>query len=291
MSKSAIYASEPNAQKEKGQQTSTLLTYLDDSPHYDTKQLTLAEQKELLNDSASTFSSSTLTPSTTFHATRKLLINARGIGAVRLPVPPSEMQISISTEEGELVYVSTREKRCKGNATLANADGKELIKSEYLWGPGRDPKLRVFKGADWEEIGVKGKWTSRMQEFTDAGGKTLFAWRYVRELDLASGKKNTFLVMETSPPNIAPEIGSKSKDKYHNGIRRVAQLVRNDVARTPGTKSCDAGNGGELVIDGVVLEGMGLGEDIVVASCLMMLKKEIDRRMMVQAVAIAGAGS
>jgi hypothetical protein len=197
-----------------------------------------------------------------------------------------------------VVYISTRAKKGSGNAVLSNAEGKELVASEYQFGPGKNPKLRLLgkEGIESEEISAKGKWTSRTQDFTFAEGQTLFTWRYVREVDPASGdkkKKRTFLVMEVAMPTteVVPEVKGKNKETKDSGVRRVAQLIRNDESRTPGTKSCSAGNGGELVIDEAALEGTSVGEETVVATCLMMLKKEIDRRRTIQMAIIIAAAS
>lgn len=59
--------------------------------------------------------------------------------------------------------------------------------------------------------------------------------------------------------------------------KRVAALIRNDETRTPGSKSCYAGNGGKLILGEDVGAKDGLSEALVLASCLLMLKKEIDR--------------
>ncbi|KAF2453725.1 hypothetical protein BDY21DRAFT_354858 [Lineolata rhizophorae] len=80
--------------------------------------------------------------------------------------------------------------------------------------------------------------------------------------------------------------GSKGKGKKVERGVRVAMLVRTDETRTPGTGKTTAGNGGELVVD----EYMGclVEEPLLVASCILMLKKEIDRRRLLQAMVIAG---
>lgn len=69
----------------------------------------------------------------------------------------------------------------------------------------------------------------------------------------------------------------------------IAALIRNEETRTPGTTYLSAGNGGELLLGPDVNDKDGLGEDLVVATCLLMLKKEIDRRRMVQIMVISGA--
>lgn len=157
------------------------------------------------------------------------------------------------------------------------------MKSEYLLGPGKDPKIVILREGDGGgeeeggEIRVKGKWTNRSQTFTLPDGMEMM-WRYVREINAVSGKKRSTLVLEVA-----------SEEASEKSTRRLAQLVRNDETRTPGSKSCSAGNGGSLLIDGTALEGCMVKECVVVASCLMMLKKEIDRRRTIQILVITGA--
>jgi hypothetical protein len=81
--------------------------------------------------------------------------------------------------------------------------------------------------------------------------------------------------------------------KTAEGRRRVAQLVRSEELRTPGTTGATAGNGGRLL--------MNLGEwerskpetrameVLVLAGCVVMLKKEVDRRRAAQFMVLAGA--
>lgn len=56
----------------------------------------------------------------------------------------------------------------------------------------------------------------------------------------------------------------------------IAQLVRYEGTRTPGTSRCTAGNGGELQIDKEACRLLELDETVVVATCLVMLKRESD---------------
>lgn len=62
----------------------------------------------------------------------------------------------------------------------------------------------------------------------------------------------------------------------------VARFVRGEETRTPGTKASHAGNGGRLEMalerGGEDLFAGGVGEEVVVATVLVMLKKEVDRR-------------
>lgn len=262
-------------------------TYLDDEPAFDVKNLSADEKKDILAYASSTHTTdsdaTTITP-TTFTSTRTLSINSVGIPVIRFPLPSNELEISISTPEGELVYVSTREKRSSGNATLSDAEGRDLIASEYLFGPGRNPKIVLLErgGEKRVEMKVNGKWTGRRHNFMLPTGVEI-QWRYTREIDPSAsnikGKKRSFLIMEAI-------VGDKRKETV-----RLAKLARNPETRTPGSKGCSAGNGGELVVDGNALESFGVDESIAVSSCLMMLKKEIDRRQIWVIAAVASGGS
>jgi hypothetical protein len=270
------------------------MSYLDEPPAYDFKELSPTDRKDLIEEVSSLSSLATNVTSVSsshFTPTKTLLVNARGIRMIRLPIPSGQLEIPITNTNGDLVYVSTREKRCSGNAILYDNSGKELLASEYQFGPGREPKIRHLGQGDGGErlIVTKGKWTSRRQDFVLPDGKT-FTWRYIREADNFASidgkeKKRSHLVLDV--PDASPVINKKSKKVKDNRIR-VAELVRNDEARTPGTGPCDAGNGGQLEIDSAYCEGIGLRDDVIVASCLMMLKKEIDRRRAVQFMVLAG---
>jgi hypothetical protein len=117
-----------------------------------------------------------------------------------------------------------------------------------------------------------------------------------------------------SPTTGAPEGsgGAKKKGKDEQIRTRVAQFIRGPAYRTPGSGASTAGNGGRLVLDlGLWGEGR-LGGDgdgdgdggkeskvdremavvMAVATCLVMLKREVDRRRAQQiAIMAGGAGS
>ncbi|KAF2432191.1 hypothetical protein EJ08DRAFT_648280 [Tothia fuscella] len=259
-------------------------TYLDDPPDIMRENLSSNEKKEVVAYAHSNYSTETdvtvVAPSN-FNPSRTLVINARGIALIRLPFPSRELEIIVSTPEGDLAYVSTRAKARSGNATLTEANGTALIASEYFWGPGRDPKLHILNRDSPSDIKIESKWTSRSQDFVLPSEQKL-QWRYSREIDPSTsntkGQKRSFLVLE---------VPGNKKEKN----ARLAQLIRNDETRTPGTKKCDAGNGGEIVMDENAMKSFGVAEDFVVASCLMMLKKEIDRRRTYQMLMVGGASS
>ena len=89
-------------------------------------------------------------------------------------------------------------------------------------------------------------------------------WRYGRSDEGAKMNGHTLLVLE----RIREGGGEKAV---------VARLVRDhDADERGGTKAIDAGRGGKLELS-IADEGQKI-EVLVIMSCLVMLKKEIDRR-------------
>jgi hypothetical protein len=234
----------------------------------DLKGITDKEKQELIHaETASITSGTTLGETETeFKAIKALNISAKGIPVFRWPVPSSELQINIYNQEGTIAYQSTRALRSSGNSVLTDQDGKELIATEYFFGPSRDPILHILGGEENSSLRTVSKWTSRSQTFLLPDGRK-FTWEYKKERGFgAGGEKATGLVLTLQG-------------------KRVAVLLRNDETRTLGSKSCSAGNGGALLLGDAVDAKEGVSEELVVATCLMMLKKEVDRR---RALQIAG---
>ncbi|WEW58787.1 hypothetical protein PRK78_004255 [Emydomyces testavorans] len=241
---------------------------------------------------ASTDTAVSKTAPCAFNPSRSLFINAHGIRLVRLPLPSSELEITIHDADGSIAYISSREKRCSGDATLSSLKtGAPLLKTSYFFGPNRDPIIRPLVAATAKDIEtenggvgapkirVSGKWNSRSQYFTTPGGGE-FRWRYVRCDDPLRWGCKTLLVLERLEDGKSGMAGG----------RRVAQLVRNERTRPEGTSRSTAGNGGELMVDGGVM-GAEIDEALVVATCLLMLKKEIDRRRVVQMMVLGAMAS
>jgi hypothetical protein len=247
---------------------------------FDVKALTPDEKKELF-ETSSIGSTEADTPAniapTSFHGTRSLLINARGHDMFRLPLAPTELEINICTPDGSIAYQSIREKQCSGNAVLSSPERGDLIASSYFFGPGRSPVIALLDRPEGKaEVKVSGRWTSRAQNFFLASVPVTFEWTYRRQKTVtATGERLTLLVLE---------IPAKTKGEEP---KRIAQLVRGKEHRAPDSKSCSAGNGGQLMIDELAAQSMGVSEELVVATCMMMLKKEIDRRRAMKFAMIA----
>jgi hypothetical protein len=239
---------------------------------------TLEVKEDVHSSTLSVRSGSTLCTisETSFQPSHNLTVNARGIGAFRLPIPSRQTETFIYHPDGTEAYVSTRDKISSGNAVLSNKLGS-LIRTEYFFGPNRDPILHLLQvSSGCSDVTVSSNWKSRTMQFVMPGGRK-FEWEYAKERR-ADGQKVRLIVFR------AVETG-KTKEKKE----RIAQLVRGVDTRTPGTSKCTAGNGGELQIDELALKSHKLDESVVVATCLMMLKKEMDRRRMLQFAMIAGA--
>ncbi|KAL1871338.1 hypothetical protein VTK73DRAFT_2092 [Phialemonium thermophilum] len=196
-------------------------------------------------------------------------------------------------DTGELEYLSLRLKKSSNSCALvrgSDPDRTPLIATLYCWGPGRPPKMRILPRAtsltveeaihsdhvECELVDVRSRSLfSRTQRFDTSFGK--FEWRYGGGSERAEAyDAASLLVMERI--DLSSSAGGM---KGKRGIR-VAQLVRNDEFRTPGTTRYMGGNGGRLMMD---LSSWSDGksaairdvEAFVVASCICMLKREGDR--------------
>lgn len=105
-----------------------------------------------------------------------------------------------------------------------------------------------------------------------------FEWRYgSRNERKEAYDADSLLILE----RVDVVVGTGGKGEKERRTR-IAQLVRNSHFRTPGTSRSMAGNGGRLMLD---LRRWGGEKDLnirdveafVVASCISMLKREMDR--------------
>jgi len=132
-----------------------------------------------------------------------------------------------------------------------------------------------------EEFEMVSRWTSRATGFAYGGRR--WEWRY-------GGRSERRKVQEESGEEchdllILDAVSGEGKTEKR---RQVARLIRGEENRTPGTKNWYAGNGGRLEMclphsdagaanDADDRWDEGLTEVVVVATALVMLKKEIDR--------------
>ncbi|KAF2437585.1 hypothetical protein P171DRAFT_459114 [Karstenula rhodostoma CBS 690.94] len=239
-----------------------------DSDSHTSKELVAADTASIVSGTTIDGAEPAFTPAKSYH------VHAKGLPVLRLPAPSSELVTSINNLDGSIAYQSARERRSSGNCVLTDAEGHLSIATQYFFGPGKDPVLRRVDAGEGEHNIIKtvSKWTSRAQMFLLHDGRT-FEWEYKKEMGFGEhGKRGTALVLTM------------------NGTR-LAVLIRNGETGTPGSKSGSAGNGGELVVGQHVGGKEGISEELVIATVLLMLKKEIDRRRTVQFMMIAAAVS
>lgn len=260
------------------------------------------ETKSVTPSDASSFwsTTTTLSPGTipyispeSFQPATLLTIAAHGMKCVTLPLPSSELTIHITRSDGTLAYTSTRATRRSGDSILSTPTRGDVVGTKYFFGMGRDPEITLLDGSGAGVIKPSGKWTSRTVEFTDFRGR-VFEWGYASTKDSERKKVNVIAlrVVSSGDGEGVDEALVKGKEKSKGGAKEgkiLAQLIRSEETRTQGTKRRTAGNGGVLLLSETATEY--LDESLVVATCLMMLKKEIDRRRMLQMAVIAGAAS
>lgn len=141
------------------------------------------------------------TPGSSFH------VAARGIAALRLPFPSSELEIDILNSNGSVAYTSTRERKSKGDCVLAAPNKGDLISTNYFFGPSKQPTLRHldqhgYAGSAENGAGndktdgifdVKSKWTSRAITMVHRDSGRIFEWSY-EKMKTADKKKANLLV-------------------------------------------------------------------------------------------------
>jgi hypothetical protein len=219
--------------------------------------------------------------SSAFRPTRHLQIQAQGFvcnsWTGHSKDPTFIYEVSADGQHGSEAYVSLRPGRVSNDCTLVRAgDAAEtaLCSTTYRWGPYRWPRLSL--PAHGEEIVVHGStWNCLSRKTTMKTPWGEFRWRYGGRKERKAEDASNLIVLELQDRSCVTE---ENKD----GWRKVGQLVRNKALRSAGTRRWDSGNGGRLMLDlGGWTEALGKGaareiELVAVASCLVMLKKEVD---------------
>ena len=195
-------------------------------------------------------------------------------------------------ESGEIEYISNRLKKNSNSCALVRASDPRqftLISTIYRFGPGRHPRMRILP-SDYgvsveealnddnvrgEQVEVKSRsLVSRGQIFDTSLGK--FEWRYGTKEERAGCDADSLLVMER-----IDRVSLPNDTKSKSGAR-IAQFIRNDQFRTLNSKKYSGGNGGRLMMDLHMWNDDKRTnacdiEAFVVASCILMLKREADR--------------
>jgi hypothetical protein len=220
-------------------------------------------------DSAATPAHSLDDQNSTFNASRTLHISAQGIAFFRFPLPSKELEIPIYNSDGSIAYISRRASRCSGNAVLSDPSVGDLIQSEYFFGPGRDPIISILQpevNNKPSSVRISSPWFTRATSFSTPDGYEL-EWIYGKRKDSNNQRENLMV--------LRLKVSGSGK-----GGKILAKLIRGDQTRAPGSTRSRAGNGGQLLIDEHASKFVE--EPLIVATCLLMLKKEIDRRRAVQ---------
>ncbi|EXU99810.1 hypothetical protein X797_006939 [Metarhizium robertsii] len=220
-------------------------------------------------------------------------VESEGHPLLALPLAPRPSPIGVFAVQpdgslGPLAYQSLRHARCSGDSVLVRADDPlalaPLCSTTYRFGPGRPPRIQLQgelargRGEAFEVAG-EGVCTRAHSVRTHLG---TLRWRYAGRRETRAAGASSLLVLER-----VTGVGAAERRT------RVAQLVRSEALRTPGTSGATAGNGGRLLMD--LGEWVGgktearAAEVLVLSSCLVMLKKEVDRRRAAQFMVLAGA--
>ncbi|ATY63996.1 hypothetical protein A9K55_004055 [Cordyceps militaris] len=230
-----------------------------------------------------------------FHHTIAFQIETGGHPLFHLPLPPKAVPIPVLRVDadgtvGELAYESLRNNRRSGNCALVRAGLAEepVCSTTYRFGPGKSPQMQLHGRLDPHEVyEIHGKGiTTRAQSLRTHLGT--FEWRYARRSDRKAVGANSLLLWERVT-SVALAGGKQEERRV-----LVGMFVRNAELRTQGTSGCTAGNGGRLLLN--LTEWADTKGDheqmeiLAIASCIVMLKKEIDRRRVQQMMMMSGGG-
>ncbi|KAL3960055.1 hypothetical protein ACCO45_005172 [Purpureocillium lilacinum] len=254
------------------------------------------------NDTPSSSSSSAAaTPGATGlgAATAAFQIDTQGLPLIALPFPTKPVPIPVYSvlpdgAVGPLAYESLRTTRGSGSCVLVRAgdeptDERILCSTTYRFGPNRPPRIELLGDVACDEVYEVHNWGchTRAQDMRTHLGT--FQWRYASRAERKAAGANSLLVLDLVT---TVALAGATRRRSGGGASRSWCATRS-CAR--GTRGSTAGNGGRLTMD---LRGWSdtkgaahQMEVFVVASCITMLKKEVDRRRMHQMIVIMGAAS
>ncbi|KAI0552720.1 hypothetical protein F4679DRAFT_533667 [Xylaria curta] len=273
-------------------------------------------------------SSSSSSPSI-FTPTKQLQIQTPGKNLISFPTPqrPDPIPIFTLDAQGHLertLYLSVRPDARSGSCFLTHGDDESqtpLSTTTYRFGPGRppvvvlgDPAQDPAEGKEEQGFEILDRnLFSRAVRF-QVPGLGAFGLRYANSKERVSAGADSLLVCEVYLPetalsqqqqqhhqktSISARLGLKKQQDGDSGEEgkgiphRIAQLVRNETYRTPGTTRSSAGNGGRLMLNLSVIDEKRRErvEWLVVTTAVTMLKREVDRRRAQQIAAIGALAS
>ncbi|KAE8375404.1 hypothetical protein BDV26DRAFT_267920 [Aspergillus bertholletiae] len=218
------------------------------------------------------------TPQANFLEGKRFQIEAKGIRAFRPPMPMRQNEIPIYTADGTLAYTATKHKALSSHTILASPKHGDLFSIDFR--PGGCPWIRFLHPVDGDvilPIALQGKLTTRAMSFTPPEGGCKWEWKYSTVTTPDGGKRKALCLEKMGTAECAQ-------------VTRVAYLLRSPDTRATGSSCCSAGNGGQLVMSPDT-DLSTVEEALVIATCLVMLRRERDRRRFVQAMVIGGMGS
>ncbi len=244
------------------------------------------------------------------------------------PIPvfalhPSDSSACASTSLTTPAYISHRPERSSGSCYLTTplSPTTPLATTTYRFGPGRPARMRLFHPASTSSLtpstlqallSSKDEETPSVEPWDDFPLTSLglltralafrtrlgtFEWRYASRRERAALSPPDTVVSSLLVLERVVRVATAGRKKDEEIRTPVAQLIRGEGYRADGSGASDAGNGGRLVLD------LGMWEDedqkgeremvqvLAVATCLVMLKREVDRRRAQQMAIIAGAVS
>ena len=221
------------------------------------------------SQSTASVSDVALLHATNFSPTKTFFIHAHGLPAFRV-FPARDTSIKITDPSGTTVFTSERPSRWTATTSMHSASGETL--GQMTGDRFSNFPLRVI---DINLLGADGTETVKIKRVGLATRACVFEyggwewkWRYGYRKEGAKASGHTLLVLQRKKQGS----GEEEVDQV------VAKLLRDHAAdEEGGTKATDAGRGGRLEL-GLVDEERTV-DVLVIMSCLVMLKKEIDRRI------------
>ncbi|KAI0406302.1 hypothetical protein F4802DRAFT_613519 [Xylaria palmicola] len=246
------------------------------------------------------------------------------------PIPIFALAPDGRRPEPRPLYLSVRPDPRSGSCFLTRGDDDHdgearapLTTTTYRFGPGRPPVVVLGDpaipttaageaGIEGVSFEIRGRGPfSRAVRF-EVPGVGSFGWRHGSRAErTAAGADDvdSLLVCEVFQQpgdhggvsalisghrrKNGEEEGEGEAEKEKGGVaapRRIAQLVRSEALRTPGSSRSSAGNGGRLLLDLSPFDEKRRErvEWLVVTTAITMLKREVDRRR-AQQIAVLGA--
>jgi hypothetical protein len=215
-----------------------------------------------------------------------LTINAQGKHWNDLSTRGKQLEIPIFDAFNKKKYCNIRPDPKSSSCVLYLEDingstRQKVSETTYKWGPGRHPVIKFYSSTSpsenlAEDFSVSSKFLSRTTVFPSTRfGK--FTWVY------ASRNPNGSIVGRGAGDicfmQQADAQGREGEE------REVARLVRNNGTRPEGTNWSE-GTGGRLELSPTVVEGGTDMEVFVIATLMLMLKKELDELLNNQVVLV-----